>query len=228
MSPAHHTILFGARRAQLREIAQYQHAAIAGQAPFAEAVVGYVAEDVPEIGNVMPETHGGRIFIDGRRRDAKGRALSPRMTNDLLGRLAQQRTALTIALDGQGTVDTNIMRCGYRPFHIPSVADRLDDPDERAWLIDATFRELGTTWRSYHLHPDFLIVLASCDWSGDLDMLAAVLADANTLWRGEPARLAPGRRALLKRYHAELGLTAERIRELAPDPRAIPPIRKIS
>jgi hypothetical protein len=222
-----HAVLLGVQDAPLYEIARSQHAALTGpDARLVEASIGTSSDPrVPDVEALLPAAVNGRIFIDGRKRDAKGRVFAPRLAQPLMERLArpEQRTALTLALHDLSDVSTNVLRRGCVHFLIPPITDRLTStPFNRAHLIDTTFEEAKSSLRTRHLHPDFIAALVDCPWTGDYKAFRAVLYFAICVWRDKPkeaAELETLYRRRLTPWLREADLSWERLRELPPDER---------
>lgn len=224
MPATSHAVLLGVRHAPLYEVARVQHAAIAGTSAFVEATTGRPLRGVEDIATVLPSAVNARVYVEGRRRDEKGRDFTPRLGAELLDQLAgaRQRTALTVALSDLAEVHRNLLRRGARVFVVPSVADRLKSADAaaRAHIIDTTFAHLVAPWRARDLHPDFMKALVSSLWvTGDYVAFAAILHYAHHAWTGarDPAeRLFARHPRQLVRWLEELGFDWTRLRELMP------------
>lgn len=224
MPPAAHAVLLGVPHAPLLVLALLQHEALAPSTPYFEATLSERLSEIRGIAAALPLAHGGRIFLDGRRRDAKGRAVGASPTEGLLDQLAapDQRTALTLGLHMVAEINPSILRRGCRLFVIPSVPERLADAAGagREQLIDSTLAHLGTSWHAAMLHPDLVHALASCTWvTGDYLAFEAVLAFAHCAWTNDDQgadRLHERHPRRLTRWLNELGVDWMRLRDWRP------------
>lgn len=222
-----HAVLLGVEGAPLLDIARCQHAALVGaDARLVEASLGASGNPrVPDVETLLPEVVNGRIYIDGRKRDAKGKTFAPHLALPLLERLArpEQRTALTLALHDLSDVDTNVVRRGCANFLIPPITDRLrsEAPFDRDNLIETTFARAKYPLLARHLHPDFIARVVRYDWPGDYKAFEAVVYYATFAW----LHMSEGADQLHKIYRRlttwlrDSDLTWERLRELPPDVR---------
>lgn len=223
MPPGQHAILLGVFGALLGKIAEHHHAALTGSdACFVDTSIGLKRDSpMPDIERLLPATKNGRIFLDGRRREPKGRSFPPRLPAPLLERLARrdQRTALTLGVHTLKDADIDFLLTGCAHFRIPPIKDRLV-VGRREHLIDTAFKSIDSQLRTRHLHPDFIAALVNCPWSGDYKAFLAILTFARCAWRNDKntAKVMDdtyGKR--LTPWLDEAKLSWDRLRELPPD-----------